>query len=110
MATRYLWDSQAAQEVLAQQLDQHYQQHAAHYVQLAQTVWDSLCQINQPTLLKHGDLYDSLLPLIQRDSITQAGMTHRNLPEPLGYGSAKWYQWFTHFVTERYMERPGVQE
>lgn len=89
MATRYLWDSQAAQEIANQTLDKLFADARKHYIGLAKGVWEDLQRINPGALLKHGDLYDALFPLIHRDGVTLTGMTARHLPGPLGHGASK---------------------
>ena len=109
-AKDYIWDSQAAAQVEAQELDRHYTRNADHYDELAATVWRSLERIaGRPTYLKHGDLWDSLYPMLTRDSIMLAEFTRKNLPEPMARGGAKWAAWFTHYVVEKFLAKRGEE-
>lgn len=101
----YVWDSESAKQIEAQELDKHYSKNQTHYRGLARGVWESLKKISQdPAYLKPDDLTDALQPIIDRDSVTLAGMAARGLPEPNGRLGPQWYSWFTHYIVERYME------
>ena len=100
----YVWDAESAKQIEAQELDKHYDQNEAHYRGLASGVWESLKKISgDPSYLKPDDLTDALQPIIDRDSVTLAGMDARGLPEPHGRLGPQWYSWFTHYVVERFM-------
>ena len=95
----YVWDSQAAQRIHAQELDKLYGSNNAHYKRLAKEAWDSLNRVSgDPGSLKHDDLTGTLFPLIERDSVTLKGMADRKLPDPLGRGGPQWFSWFTHYI------------
>jgi hypothetical protein len=101
----YVWDSESAKQVEAQELDKHYKQNEDHYQGLANSVWESLRKISaDPSYLKPDDLTDALQPIIDRDSVTLTGMADRGLPEPHGRLGPQWYSWFTHYVVERFMD------
>jgi hypothetical protein len=101
-ARDYIWDSQAAKRLAEAQLTKHYDKNKKHYENLAKTSWDGLNEVSEaPTLLKHGDLWDVLLPVLSRDSTTLKGLVQKELPVPTGYGGARWAAWFTHYGVER---------
>jgi hypothetical protein len=102
----YVWDSEAARGIEQQELDKHYRKNEAHYRRLAEGAWHSLRTISaHPEYLKADDLTDALRPIVDRDSVTLAGMAERGLPDPNGRLGPQWYSWFTHFVVERFFER-----
>jgi hypothetical protein len=107
----YVWDAEAARGIEQQELDKHYRRNEAHYRGLARDAWKSLQAISaHPEYLKADDLVDALRPIIDRDSVTLAGMHGRGLPEPSGRFGQQWYSWFTHYVVEKFMEWQEQQE
>ncbi len=105
-AKDYLWDSQAAQKLAESEMTEYYADNKGHYDKLAEASWEGLKDVSgeAAALLKHGDLWDVLLPLISRDSKTLKGLESKELPAPTAYGGARWAAWFTHYVVERYLE------
>lgn len=103
-AKDYIWDSQAAKSLRDASMTKHYAKQKTHYQALAESSWEGLNAVSEaPSLLKHGDLWDVLLPVISRDSKTLKGLEDKDLPPPTGYGGAKWAAWFTHYVVEKYL-------
>lgn len=103
-ARDYIWDSQAAQKLADSKLTTHYTKNKKHYNALAKTSWDGLNAVSEaPSLLKHGDLWDVLLPVLSRDGTTLKGLEAKDLPVPTGYGGARWIAWFTHYVVEAFL-------
>jgi hypothetical protein len=104
-AKDYIWDSQAAKRLEEKELDKHYTKNKSHYDGLAKTSWDGLNSVSDvPAYLKHGDLWDVLLPVLSRDATTLKGLTSKKLPEPMARGGAQWVAWFTHYVVEQFLE------
>ena len=102
---KILWDAQAAKQIETQELDAHFNANSKHYKGLAKTAWNGLEGINDnPTLLKHDDLFDVLLPVIERDARTLAAFKDRKLPGPSERNWTKWHEWFTHYIVERFQE------
>lgn len=100
-----LWDSRAAKKIEEQELDKHFTKNKKHYIGLAKEAWSNLQDINErPQYLKHGDLFDVLLPVISRDSVTLKAFQERKLPAPLERMWATWHAWFTHYVVERFLQ------
>lgn len=105
-ARNYIWDSQAAKRLEEQQLDRHWRKYRNHYNELAESVWGSLERItDDPTRLKHDDLWDSLYPIISRDAITLREFARKRLPAPGAPRHLQWVAWFAHYVTERFLEK-----
>ena len=105
-AKDYLWDSQAAEALAASEMTKHYAKNKAHYNALAKASWGSLKAVSHsPNLLKHGDLWDVLLPVLSRDSKTLEGLEGKELPAPTAYGGTKWAAWFTHYVVEEFLSQ-----
>ena len=97
MAARsYIWDSQAAKRLEEQQLDRHWRNQRRHYNDLAAGVWESLEQ--------HDDLWDSLYPIISRDSIMLREFARKRLPAPGAPRHLQWVAWFAHYVAEKFLE------
>jgi hypothetical protein len=110
-AKDYIWDSQAAKRLADAAMTKHYAKHKKHYNDLAQTSWEGLNEVSEaPSLLKHGDLWDVLLPLLSRDAKTLKGLQDKDLPLPTGYGGARWAAWFTHYVVEKFLETVEDEE
>jgi hypothetical protein len=112
-AKDYIWDSQAAKRIRDLELDKHYAEakNKTHYDELAKEVWQSLKKVSDvPAYLKHDDLWDSLYPIITRDSVTLKAMADRKLPAPLARGGTQWFAWFTHYVVEQYLESTEEDE
>jgi hypothetical protein len=104
-AKDYIWDSQAAKRIRDLALDKHYEAHKDHYDGLAKEVWESLKKVSDvPEYLKHDDLWDSLYPIIVRDSVALKGVSDKKLPAPLARGGSQWFAWLTHYIVEQYLE------
>lgn len=99
------WDSQAKKRVMAKGLDKLYKDKKEHYNALAKETWDSLHELSDvPLYLNEGDLWDSLVPLIIRDKVTQKGFEARSLPgSPMERGGGQWFVWFTHYVVDEFL-------
>jgi hypothetical protein len=101
----YIWDSQAARRIQEQELDRHYEQNQAHYDDLAESLWEHLNEVSdQPGYLKHDDLWDVLHPVLTRDSTMLREFARKRLPAPMARGGSQWVAWFSHYVTERFLE------
>jgi len=104
-ARSYIWDSQAAKRLEEQQLDRHWRNQRRHYNDLAAGVWESLERIaDDPSRLKHDDLWDSLYPIISRDSIMLREFARKRLPAPGAPRHLQWVAWFAHYVAEKFPE------
>lgn len=103
-AKDYIWDSQAAKRLAEAELTKYYASNKKHYDGLAKTSWEGLNAVTEaPALLKHGDLWDVLLPVLSRDATTLKGLEQKDLPAPTAYGGARWAAWFTHYVVEMFL-------
>jgi hypothetical protein len=103
-AKDYIWDSQAAKQLADAGMTTHYDKNRAHYEKLAKSSWVGLNDVSESkALLKHGDLWDVLLPVISRDAKTLKGLQDKELPIPTAYGGARWAAWFTHYVVEQFL-------
>ncbi len=107
MAKEILWDSRAAKRITDVKLDKHFRKQKGHYKKLAGEAWENLKAINKtPNLLKHDDLYDVLLPVLERDAITLQGFDKLGLPAPGERLWNQWHTWFTNYVVEQYRTVP----
>ena len=106
MARDPLWDARAAQRIRDAGLHKHFTKSKKHYDEIAQATLKSLRDINeQPTLLKHDDLFDVLMPILERDAVTLQAFKKLGLPS--GPGERfwnQWHHWFTHFVVEQTLD------
>lgn len=107
MSTGYLWDSEAAMQIEAQDLDKHYLAHQQHYQELAKLSWEQLVSAKGTAkYLKPADLWSVLQPTIRLDVRTVKALKDEHLTDGSDATARKWFAWFTHYIVEQSFTLP----